>query len=88
MKNYQAPHDHLKNRVILVTGAAQGLGRTASLAFAKQGATVILLDKQAKKLEETYDAIQAAGYPEALIFPMDLENLSWPITIESISFHE
>ena len=76
MKNYQAPHDHLKNRVILVTGAAQGLGRTASLAFAKQGATVILLDKQAKKLEETYDAIQAAGYPEALIFPMDLEKAS------------
>ena len=76
MKNYQAPHDHLKNRVILVTGAAQGLGRTASLAFAKQGARVILLDKQAKKLEETYDAIQAAGYPEALIFPMDLEKAS------------
>ena len=76
MKNYQAPHDHLKNRVILVTGAAQGLGRTAALAFAKQGATVILLDKQAKKLEETYDAIQAAGYAEALIFPMDLEKAS------------
>ena len=67
MKNYQAPHHHLKNRVILVTGAAQGLGRTAAMAFAKQGATVILLDKpekesnQANKLEETYDAIQAAG---------------------------
>jgi NAD(P)-dependent dehydrogenase (short-subunit alcohol dehydrogenase family) len=82
MKNYQAPHHHLKNRVILVTGAAQGLGRTAAMAFAKQGATVILLDKpekeanQANKLEETYDAIQAAGYPEALIFPMDLEKAS------------
>ncbi|MEN9724746.1 MAG: putative oxidoreductase YciK [Pseudomonadota bacterium] len=82
MKNYQAPHDHLKNRVILVTGAAQGLGKTAAIAFAKQGATVILLDKpekeakQATKLDETYDAILAAGCPQALIFPMDLEKAS------------
>jgi len=73
MKNYQAPHLHLHNRVILVTGAGKGIGQTAALAFAKQGATVILLDKNTKNLEATYDAIQAAGYPEALIFPMDLE---------------
>jgi len=73
MKNYQAPNDLLKDRVILVTGAGQGIGKTAALAFAEHGATVILLDKQIKNLEAAYDAIQAANYPEALIFAMDLE---------------
>lgn len=72
MKNYQAPHQHLENRVILVTGAGQGIGRTAAMAFAAQGATVILLGRSVKKLEKVYDEISAANYPEALIFPMDL----------------
>ena len=29
MKNYQAPQDLLKGRVILITGAGQGIGKTA-----------------------------------------------------------
>lgn len=72
MKNYQAPHQHLKDRVIIVTGAGQGIGQTAAIAFAKQGATMILIGRTQAKLEATYDAIQAQGLPEALIFPMDL----------------
>jgi NAD(P)-dependent dehydrogenase (short-subunit alcohol dehydrogenase family) len=72
MKNYQAPSQHLKDRVIIVTGAGQGIGQTAAIAFAKQGATVILIGRTQAKLEATYDAIQAQGLPEALIFPMDL----------------
>ena len=76
MKNYQAPEQHLKDRVIIVTGAGQGIGQTAALAFAKQGATVILIGRNQAKLEATYDAIQAQGWPEALIFPMDLNQAS------------
>ena len=72
MKNYQAPSQHLKNRVIIVTGAGQGIGQTAAIAFAKQGARVILVGRTQAKLEATYDAIQAQGLPEALIFPTDL----------------
>lgn len=70
--NYLAPEDLLTDRVILVTGAGQGLGREAALSYAKHGATVILLGRQVKKLEAVYDEITAAGYPEAIIFPMDL----------------
>jgi NAD(P)-dependent dehydrogenase (short-subunit alcohol dehydrogenase family) len=73
MKNYQAPRQHLKDRVIIVTGAGQGIGQTAAIAFAKQGATVILVGRTQAKLEATYDSIQAQGLPEALIFPMDLK---------------
>ena len=72
MKNYQAPSQHLKDRVIIVTGGGQGIGQTAAIAFAKQGATVILVGRTQAKLEATYDAIQAQGLAEALIFPLDL----------------
>jgi short-subunit dehydrogenase len=79
MKNYQAPHQHLNDRVIIVTGAGQGLGQTAAIAFAKQGATVILIGRTQSKLEATYDAIKAQNLPEALIFLMDLNKATGEI---------
>jgi NAD(P)-dependent dehydrogenase (short-subunit alcohol dehydrogenase family) len=70
--NYQAPVLHLKDRVILVTGAGQGIGREAAKTFAAQGATVILLGRKQSKLEEVYDEIESAGHPQPAIFPVDL----------------
>ena len=62
----------LKNHVILITGAGGGLGGTAALTLAKNGAHIILLDKNIAKLEVVYDAIVAANAPEPIIYPFDL----------------
>jgi len=72
MKNYLPRPDLLAGRVILVTGASSGLGRAASLAFARHGATVALLARNETKLEAVYDEIIAAGGPEPAMFPYDL----------------
>lgn len=61
-----------KDRVILVTGAGQGLGRAAALALAAAGATVILSGRKMPKLDEVYDAIEAAGGAQPAIFPLNL----------------
>jgi len=66
----------LENRIILVTGAGDGIGRAVSIAFAKHGATVILLGRTIRKLESVYDEIDKAGYPQAAIYPMNLEGAS------------
>ena len=62
----------LTDHTILITGAAGGLGGVAALALAKQGATLILLDKSIPKLEKIYDAIVEQGGPEPVMYPFDL----------------
>ena len=62
----------LAGKTILVTGAGDGIGRAASLSFAEHGATVILLGRTVEKLESVYDEIEAAGYPQAAIYPVHL----------------
>ena len=63
----------LQGRVILVTGAAAGLGKAIAMACAKFGATVVMLDKDVRRVEAAYDEIVTAGYPEPAIYPLDLQ---------------
>lgn len=71
---YQAPEKLLANKIIVVSGAGDGIGKTAALTFAKYGATIILLGRTLEKLESVYDAIESAGYPKPAIFPINLES--------------
>ncbi|MEX2575366.1 MAG: SDR family NAD(P)-dependent oxidoreductase [Halofilum sp. (in: g-proteobacteria)] len=60
-------------RVVLITGAGDGLGAALARACAAAGAEVVLLGRTVRKLEAVYDAIVAAGGPEPSIYPLDLE---------------
>ena len=58
-KNYDAPADLLREKVILITGASDGIGRALAIETARHGAQVILHGRNAAKLEKVYDAIEA-----------------------------
>lgn len=62
----------LSNRIVLITGAGDGIGKAMALAAAASGATVVLLGRTTSKLEAVYDEIVDAGHPEPGIVPMDL----------------
>lgn len=71
-RSYQPQPDLLTDRVILVTGAGQGIGRVAALTYARHGATIILHGRDMPRLEAVYDEIEAAGGPQPTILPLDL----------------
>jgi NAD(P)-dependent dehydrogenase (short-subunit alcohol dehydrogenase family) len=71
-RDYAPPPDLLEKRVILVSGAGQGLGRAVALACARHGATTVLLGRRQDKLERVYDEIAALGLATPAIVPLDL----------------
>lgn len=72
-RTHVARPDELAGRVIAITGASSGIGRAVALACAKFGATVILIGRNARKLETVHGEIEAAGGPEPTIAVLDLE---------------
>jgi len=71
-RNYRPRADLLRGRTILVSGAGDGIGRAAALAYAQHGATVLLLGRTAAKLEQVYDDIESSGGPQPAIIELDL----------------
>jgi len=72
-KRYEYPDDLLRDRIILVTGASDGIGRALALEAARVGARVILHGRNTKKLEAVHDEIAALeGAVRPSIAVMDL----------------
>lgn len=72
MNDYHAPANLLKGKVILITGAGDGIGAQAARTYAQYGATCILLGRTVAKLEAVYDQIVASGGAEPAIVPLDI----------------
>lgn len=72
-RHYAPPADVLRERVLLVSGAGDGIGKAVALALARFGATVLLLGRTVRKLEAVYDEIVGAGGLMPAIVPFDLE---------------
>ena len=76
MTSYQPPPNLLDDRVLLITGAGDGIGKVLAQAAAAHGARVILLGRTTAKLTQVYDSIIEAGGPEPSIAALDLEGAS------------
>lgn len=61
----------LKDKVALVTGASQGIGRATSLALAEAGAKVAVAARNAERLAALVGEIETAG-GEAFVVPIDV----------------
>lgn len=63
----------LDNQTAIVTGAGTGIGREAAEMLAAEGAQVVLVGRRREPLQQTADAIAAAG-GSAIVHPADLTN--------------
>ncbi|MDD5255539.1 MAG: 3-oxoacyl-[acyl-carrier-protein] reductase [Candidatus Omnitrophica bacterium] len=65
----------LQNKVAMVTGAAQGIGREIALAYAREGADIAVCDVNLEKAEQTCKDIEALGR-KAIALQLDVTDLA------------
>lgn len=70
--HYQPKQDLLQDRIILVTGASDGIGREAAQTYARYGATVILLGRNEDKLRQVARTIAEEKGTQPHWFTLDL----------------
>jgi NAD(P)-dependent dehydrogenase (short-subunit alcohol dehydrogenase family) len=68
-----ARNDRFTDKVVLITGAASGIGRAAAIAFAAEDARVAMLDRSADALEAVQVSLKNAG-SEVLTITCDVSS--------------
>lgn len=63
---------NLEGRVAVVSGASSGLGKQMALAFAKQGANLVILARRIERLEEFKPELEKAGAKKVLAIKCDV----------------
>lgn len=67
---------NLNNKVILITGASDGLGKQIALKLAKENTVLALLGRNQEKLELVRDESEKLGAKKVGIYSCDIRNLS------------
>jgi len=74
----------LENKVIIITGAASGMGAAEAELFVSEGAKVLLTDVQEEKLEKVCQKIKDAGYTASYIVHDVTSEEGWKKVIEKV----
>ncbi|MDG2420834.1 MAG: YciK family oxidoreductase [Gammaproteobacteria bacterium] len=88
MFTFNPPHNMLKNKNILITGASDGIGKCCAETFASYGATLVLLGRSQEKLEKLYDSIEQKYPNKVIIQPLNFESAveaDYKVLADSIS---
>ena len=64
----------LRDRVVFITGASSGIGRSCARAFAAQGARLILAARRAERLEEIAAGLKTEHGPAILVLKLDVRD--------------
>jgi len=68
--------DDLTGKLVLITGATNGLGRGVAIALAQRGATLLVHGRDHARGEAVLADVRAAGSPEARLYVADFEALA------------
>ncbi len=79
LASYKPEDNFLKGKVILVSGAGDGIGKAAAITYAKYGANVILLGRTEEKLNKVYDLIEEQGSTQPVVVTLDLKDCEEPV---------
>ena len=82
MFNYQAPADLLRTAPFSSTGAGDGIGAAAAVAYRRQRAQLSSCWDAPLKLETVYDQIEANGGKQPALFPS-----IWKVQVNPITWH-
>ncbi|XP_059633492.1 11-beta-hydroxysteroid dehydrogenase A-like isoform X2 [Cornus florida] len=63
---YLFPAKNMKGKVVLITGAASGIGEQVAYQYAKRGASLVIVDKNAHDLPKVAETARGLGSPDIL----------------------
>jgi 3-hydroxy acid dehydrogenase / malonic semialdehyde reductase len=63
----------LKGKIVLVTGASSGIGRSTAIAFAREGARLLVCARNLEPLDELRQTLASAGAAAVHAFSLDVQ---------------